>query len=69
MTSEWIGALVGLLLGIVSYLIISALANKMERDEKTPESMRIATLLRAVACFDVLLFTVIGYFVGPMVLT
>lgn len=70
MTPEWIGLAVGLVLGIVSYIIILALASKVERDENnSAESMRVAALLRAVASFDVILFTVIGYFVGPMLLT
>lgn len=63
------GGLAGLVLGVISVVIMMAVASQIEREDGGgEEKVRGANLLRAIAWFDLVLFTVVGYFAGPMIL-
>lgn len=76
MSPELIGALIGLFLGVISLQAIRVVANQIEATPTEYDSdgkpkgdkRKIASLLRVVGWFDVVLFSVIGYVVGPMFL-
>lgn len=68
MSPEWTGAGAGLLFGVISYITLATVADKMAQDRGDAEKQRHAKILKMVARFEILLFTIVGYFVGPMIL-
>jgi hypothetical protein len=62
------GALVGAALGLANLIVLSRLAESIELKAKSAEQKGRAGIVRAVAWADLLVFPVVGYFVGPMVL-
>ncbi len=68
MSPEILGALVGLAIGLVQYVALTGAANSVAKGKPEAEARGRADLLRAIARFDVLIFAVIGYFVGPLLL-
>jgi hypothetical protein len=69
MTPEMTGALIGAGVGLLSYFAISIAAANIEKGNPTAEQVRRASLLRFIGRVDVLVLAVVGYFVGPLVLT
>jgi len=63
-----IGALAGAAFGLVNFAILRAVAGRMEGDKPTAETRRTAGILRMVAMADLIVFPVLGFFLGPMVL-
>jgi hypothetical protein len=66
MNAAWAGALIGAVLGLVSYAAIRWAAARVEQNGEVQQKQS-AGLMRAAAIADLMLFPVIGYFVGPMV--
>ena len=62
------GALVGFVVGLMGYLAIRLVASRIEQNGATAEPSRTAGLLRMVALADFILFIVLGYIVGPMII-
>jgi hypothetical protein len=62
-----IGALIGAVLGIVSYITLRVVATRVEglKDAKDPTTA--AKALRIAAVIDLIIFPVVGFVVGPMV--
>ncbi len=62
-----IGALVGAVLGIISYITLRSIAARVEglKDAKDPTTA--AKALRIAAVIDLIIFPVVGFVVGPMV--
>jgi hypothetical protein len=60
------GALIGAILGIASYVGLRVLADRIEnmRDAENPKTS--ARVLRIAALADLVLFPVVGFVVGPM---
>ena len=69
MSPNLIGAIVGFIVGFMGFLFIRLAAARVESKGVTPEPAKAARMLRMVAIADLALFTVLGYFVGPMILT
>jgi hypothetical protein len=69
MTPEMTGALIGAGVGLLSYFAISIAAASIEKGKPTADQVRRASLLRFIGRVDVLVLAVVGYFVGPLVLT
>ena len=67
MSNAMIGALAGAVLGFIAFGMIRSVAARLDR-EGSPEKQRTANLLRAVAFGDLILFPVVGFIVGPVVL-
>ena len=63
LTGAWIGAV----LGLASFAALRWVAARMERSGQA-QQQRSAGLMRAVAVADLVMFPIIGYFAGPMVL-
>ena len=68
MSAEMAGALVGAALGLASYSVIQRIAERIEAGRTGPDAARTAGLLRSLAAVDLMVFPIIGYFVGPLVL-
>jgi hypothetical protein len=66
MTPSMMGALAGAAMGLVAAAIMRRLAHHIQHENKEPNARRIATILRGAALVDLLVFTVIGYFIGPL---
>ncbi len=71
MSPEIIGVLAGALLGIVSLFILRTVADSIESKNtgvspKQAEQRKVADLIRSIAWLDIVIFAVVGYFVGPM---
>jgi uncharacterized Tic20 family protein len=64
MTGAWIGA--GL--GLVSFALLRHVAGKLETARPDPQQKRLAAVIRFAALVDLLLFPILGYVIGPMVL-
>jgi hypothetical protein len=63
-TGAWFGAA----LGFSSFAILRWAAARTEGERPDARKRKSAALIRAAALTDLLLFPVIGYVVGPMVL-
>ena len=69
MSPNLVGALVGFIVGLMGFLFIRLAASRVESKGVTAEPQKAAQMLRLVAVVDLILFTVIGYFVGPMIVS
>lgn len=67
MSSAMIGGLVGGALGIVNFIILQNVAKSMALKSGSQGNSRPATLLRWAAWIDLIIFPLIGYFIGPMI--
>lgn len=65
MSSALAGGIVGLVFGLLQFFALSKVADRLALD---PKSANTARIIRAVTWFDLLLFPIIGYFLGPIVL-
>ena len=63
------GAVVGFIVGMMGFLFIRLAAARVESKGVTAEPQKAARILRMVALADLILFTVIGFFVGPMIVS
>ncbi|MEM7774010.1 MAG: hypothetical protein AAF732_00265 [Pseudomonadota bacterium] len=61
------GALFGLVLGLVNFIILMRVAEHTDRAAARPQGSDGARILRWVAWADLVIFPAVGYFVGPMV--
>ncbi len=73
MSPSMMGVVVGVIFGGISYFVVRMIADNIEtakrsEDSKPDERRKTAEILRKVAGFDLLVFPVIGYFVGPYIL-
>lgn len=69
MSSAMTGAWIGALLGFVSFVALRFVAERIEQGKSTAsDSKRAATAIRLAGFADLLLFPVMGYFIGPLVL-
>jgi hypothetical protein len=64
-----IGALIGCIVGFMGFLFIRLAASRVESKGVGPEPKKTASILRTIAVIDMIFFTVVGYFVGPMIVT
>lgn len=64
-----IGALVGAVLGIIGYISLRSVADRIENLKGTNDPKTAAKVLRIAALGDLIIFPVVGYLVGPMVLS
>jgi len=64
-----VGAIVGFIVGMMGFTFIRLAASRVESKGVTADPAKTAGLLRMVAVADLILFTVIGYFVGPMIVS
>jgi len=62
------GALAGAGLGLASFALIRHAAARMEWRRGGPDTSRAVALLRSLAFVDLMVFPLIGYVVGPLVL-
>ena len=68
MTPAMTGALLGFAIGFLGFAMLRIVANRIEKIGATAEPNKTAGVMRMVALADWIIFTVIGFFVGPMVL-
>ena len=68
MTPAMTGALLGFAVGFVGFVMLRVVANRIEKVGATAEPAKTAGVMRMVALADWIIFTVIGFVVGPMVL-
>ncbi|MCB1522192.1 MAG: hypothetical protein KDJ37_16700 [Hyphomicrobiaceae bacterium] len=68
MNATMIGALAGAAFGLVNFIALRMLASRVEADASSPEKRRSASILRLVALADLLIFPILGFFLGPIVL-
>jgi len=64
MTGAWIGAGLGLL----SFVALRWVASTLEKRKPDADQKRSAAVIRIAAFADLMLFPIIGYVIGPMVL-
>ena len=67
MTPAMTGALLGFAVGFMGFVSLRIVANRIEEKGVTPEPQKTAAVIRMVALADWLLFTVLGFFLGPLV--
>ncbi len=60
------GALIGAVLGIVSYIGLRILANRIETLNDAEDPKTTAKALRIAALADLVVFPVVGFFIGPV---
>jgi hypothetical protein len=63
-----IGAWLGAALGLMSFALLRWVAETLERRAADPQQRRSAGLIRVTAFADLMLFPIIGYVLGPMLL-
>jgi hypothetical protein len=64
MSGAWFGAA----LGLVSFAALRWVAARVEQDKPDAQTKQSAGIVRMVAFADLMLFPIIGYVVGPLVL-
>ena len=69
MSPAMTGALLGFAIGFIGFVMLRIVANRIESTAATEEPKRTAGIMRMVALADWLIFTVLGFFLGPMFLT
>ncbi len=69
MSPNMVGAFVGLVVGFAGFVFLRLAAANVEKKGVGPEPSKTAGILRMVALFDLIFFVVIGYFVGPMIVS
>ena len=68
MSPQGLGVLLGGLFGLANMGLLRWIAARTEGDKPTAQQRRTASLLRAAGFLDVIIFTVLGYFLVPMVM-
>ena len=68
MTPELTGALVGGMLGLLGYAMLNWVAGKIEH-ERGAEGKRTASILRYAGIADFIILTLLGGYLGPIVLS
>ena len=63
------GTLLGFAIGFIGFVMLRIVANRIESTGTTGEPQRTAAVMRMVALADWLIFTVLGFFLGPMFLS
>ncbi|MEM7750267.1 MAG: hypothetical protein AAF346_18605 [Pseudomonadota bacterium] len=69
MSPAMTGALIGFVIGFMGFVSLRIVANRIETKSVTPEPKKTAAVIRIVALADWLLFTVLGFFLGPIMFT
>ena len=69
MSPNLVGAVFGLVVGLLGFFHIRFAAARVESKGVGPEPVATAKVLRVVAVADLILMVVIGYFVGPMIVS
>ena len=69
MSPHVVGAIVGFVVGMMGFLFIRLAAARVESKGVGPTPVKTAGMLRTVAIVDLVVFTVLGYFVGPMIVS
>ena len=68
MSPNMVGALFGFLIGLSGFFFMRLAASRVESRGVTRQPEFTARILRYAALFDLVLFTVLGWFLGPMLL-
>ncbi len=68
MTPAMTGAMLGFAIGFIGFVMLRIVANRIESTGATGDPGRTAALMRIVALADWLIFTVVGFFLGPVFL-
>ncbi len=63
-----LGALVGAVLGLIGFASLRAVAARIENMKGANDPKTAAKVLRIAAIGDLILFPIVGFFVGPLVL-
>ena len=69
MSPNMIGGIIGLIVGFMGFVVIRMVAARVESQRIGAEPQQAAKILRWVAAIDMIIFTVVGYFVGPMIVS
>ena len=67
MSPNMVGALVGFVVGLMGFIMIRLVADRVEQNGISADPSRTAGVLRLVAVADFILFIVLGYVIGPMI--
>jgi len=67
MSPALLGSLIGGSIGLIGFVALRSVAATVEGRGLGESNRRLAGMLRMAALVDLLLFAIIGYFVGPMV--
>ena len=68
MNASMAGALIGFVIGLSGFFTLRFVAHRIEQTQEQPTATQAANILRYAAIADVVIFTVLGYFVGPMMM-
>ena len=68
MSTELIGLLAGGAFGLVNFVVLRWIADRMQSQQRGSVELPAARALRMVAWVDLIVFPLVGYFVAPMVL-
>ena len=68
MSPAMTGTLLGFAVGFVGFVMLRIVANRIETKGATAQPKQTAAIMRMVALGDWLLFTVLGFVLGPMFL-
>jgi len=63
-----IGGLAGLVLGLLTYGVLLALASRIESNPQVKNRARVAGILRTAGLVTLLVDIAAGYYLGPIVL-
>ena len=72
MTPSIMGLGLGLAVGLLDYIVLTFMGNKMvekakEHDASTDETRQVTRFMRTLALISLVLFPIVGYFAGPYV--
>ena len=69
MSPAMTGTLLGFAIGFVGFVMLRIVANRIETTGATAQPKQTAAIMRMVALGDWLLFTVLGFVLGPTFLS
>ena len=68
MSSATIGAWVGAGLGLLNFAVLRYVAGSVGQGDASADRKRSATVIRAMALGELIVFPIVGYMVGPLVI-
>lgn len=69
MSPAMTGTLLGFAVGFVGFVMLRIVANRIETTGATAEPAKTAAIMRMAALADWLIFTLLGFFLGPTFLS
>lgn len=66
MSIELIGGLIGAAIGLANFFVLENVAKKLDLKSDSPSTRRGAKVMRIAAWADLIIFPLVGYYIGSL---